>query len=87
MIWFREIWRSKLKFGMLAVAVVFYGLACTPLSGPVGLGDLGNGQYVGKIVFGAIAAYAVLAHLERLVAEGRVKSDGGLTLQATFAPA
>lgn len=48
---------------MLIVAVVFYGLACTPLSGPVGLGDLGNGQYVGKIVFGAVAAYAILAPL------------------------
>lgn len=33
------------------------------------------------------AAYAVLAHLERLVAEGRVKSEGGVTLQATFTPA
>lgn len=48
---------------MLAVAVVAYGLACTPLAGPVGLGDLANGQYVGKIVFGAIAAYAILAPL------------------------
>lgn len=48
---------------MLAVAVVSYGLACTPLSGPVGMGDLANWQYVGKIVFGAIAAYAILAPL------------------------
>ena len=48
---------------MLGVAVVFYGLACTPLGGPVGLGDLNNWQYVGKMVFGAVAAYAVLAPL------------------------
>ncbi|MFT3660874.1 MAG: acyltransferase [Gordonia sp. (in: high G+C Gram-positive bacteria)] len=48
---------------MLAVAVVFYALACTPLAGPVGLGDLSDWQYVGKMVFGAIAAYAVLAPL------------------------
>lgn len=54
---------------MLVVAIVFYGLACTPLGGPVGLGDLADWQYLGKIVFGAIAAYAILAPL--VCADGR----------------
>ncbi|MFZ2511145.1 MAG: acyltransferase [Gordonia sp. (in: high G+C Gram-positive bacteria)] len=48
---------------MLVVAAVSYGLSCTPLAGPVGMGDLGNWQYVGKIVLGAIAAYAIIAPL------------------------
>ncbi|GAC58729.1 hypothetical protein GOHSU_47_00150 [Gordonia hirsuta DSM 44140 = NBRC 16056] len=48
---------------MFAVAGISYGLACTPLAGPVGMGDLDNAQYVGKMVLGAIAAYAILAPL------------------------
>ncbi|WP_344780269.1 acyltransferase [Gordonia caeni] len=64
---------------MLAVAVVFYGLACTPLSGPVGLGDLGNGQYVGKIVFGAVAAYAILAPLVCSAGPFRFLDSGPMT--------
>ncbi|MFM9377126.1 acyltransferase family protein [Gordonia sp. VNK21] len=48
---------------MLAVFVIAYGLACTPLAGPTGLGTLSDGAYLGKIVLGAIAAYALLAPL------------------------
>ncbi|WP_298443443.1 acyltransferase [Gordonia sp. (in: high G+C Gram-positive bacteria)] len=64
---------------MLVVAVVAYGLACTPLGGPVGLGDLSNRQYVGKIVFGAVAAYAVLAPLVCSAGPFRLLDSGPMT--------
>ncbi|MFT3901296.1 MAG: acyltransferase [Gordonia sp. (in: high G+C Gram-positive bacteria)] len=48
---------------MLAVVVVAYGLACTPLAGPVGMGELSAPRFATKILLGAIAAYAVLAPL------------------------
>lgn len=48
---------------MLAVFVVAYGLACTPIAGPVGLGEMTHGTYVVKMALGAVAAYAVLAPL------------------------
>ena len=48
---------------MFAVFVVAYGLACTPIAGPTGLGDLENWQYAVKILLGAIGAYAILAPL------------------------
>lgn len=48
---------------MLAVFVVAYGLACTPIAGPVGLGDMTHGTYLVKMLLGAVAAYAVLAPL------------------------
>ncbi len=48
---------------MAAVFVVSYGLACTPIAGPVGLGDMTHATYVIKMALGAVAAYAVLAPL------------------------
>ena len=56
---------------MLAVFVVAYGLACTPIAGPVGLGDMTHATYLVKMLLGAVAAYAVLAPL--------VLSDGPFT--------
>ncbi len=64
---------------MLGVAVVAYGLACTPLAGPVGMGDLANMQYVGKMVLGAIAAYAVLAPLVCSAGPFRFLNSGPMT--------
>ncbi|MGB3698764.1 MAG: acyltransferase [Gordonia sp. (in: high G+C Gram-positive bacteria)] len=54
---------------MLAVFVAAYALACTPLAGPVGLGDMTHLSYVAKMVLGAVAALAVLAPL--VLGEGR----------------
>ncbi|ALG87047.1 acyltransferase family protein [Gordonia phthalatica] len=48
---------------MLGVFVIAYGLACTPIAGPVGLGDMTHATYVVKMLLGAVAAYAVLAPL------------------------
>ncbi|NMO02475.1 acyltransferase [Gordonia sp. TBRC 11910] len=52
--------RRGLMFGLF---VVGYGLACTPLAGPTGLGAVSSGQFVGKILLGAICGYAILAPL------------------------
>lgn len=65
---------------MLVVAVVSYGLSCTPLAGPVGMGDLGNGQYVGKIVLGAIAAFAIIAPLVCATGPFRFLNSGPMIL-------
>lgn len=70
---------SARRWWMLAVAVVAYGLACTPLAGPVGLGDLANGQYVGKIALGAIGAYAILAPLVCSPGPFRFLTSGPMT--------
>ncbi|MFW0783103.1 acyltransferase [Gordonia sp. CPCC 206044] len=48
---------------MLAVLVIAYALACTPLAGPTGLGDLAAWQFAVKMVLGAICGFAVLAPL------------------------
>ena len=48
---------------MAAVFLVAYGLACTPIAGPVGLGEMTHATYVIKMLLGAVAAYAVLAPL------------------------
>lgn len=48
---------------MLGLFVVAYGLACTPIAGPVGLGDMTHATYLVKMLLGAVAAYAVLAPL------------------------
>lgn len=48
---------------MLAVFVVAYCSACTPLAGPVGMGELSPVRFATKIALGAIGAYAVLAPL------------------------
>ncbi len=69
---------------MFGVAVVSYGLACTPLAGPVGMGDLANAQYVGKMVLGAIAAYAILAPLVCNPGPFRLLDSGPMTLLGTW---
>ncbi|RUP38097.1 MULTISPECIES: acyltransferase family protein [unclassified Gordonia (in: high G+C Gram-positive bacteria)] len=48
---------------MLAVFVLAYGLACTPLAGPVGMGELSALGFATKILLGAIGAFAILAPL------------------------
>ncbi|GED99273.1 acyltransferase [Gordonia crocea] len=48
---------------MLLVFLVAYGLACTPLAGPVGMGELSAAGFATKIGLGAIGAYAILAPL------------------------
>ncbi|GAA4641064.1 acyltransferase family protein [Gordonia humi] len=48
---------------MLAVLVIAYGLACTPLAGPVGLAPMSDPQYAAKMFLGAVGAYAILAPL------------------------
>ncbi|QHN27973.1 acyltransferase family protein [Gordonia pseudamarae] len=48
---------------MAAVFVVAYALACTPLAGPTGLGELTHLQFATKMVLGAIVGYALLAPL------------------------
>ncbi|MEO9326342.1 acyltransferase family protein [Gordonia aurantiaca] len=50
----------RLMFGLLAVA---YGLACTRLAGPTGLGDVTNVEFATKMVLGALCGYALLAPL------------------------
>ncbi|GAC67230.1 putative acyltransferase [Gordonia soli NBRC 108243] len=54
---------SGRRWLMFAVLVVAYGLACTPIAGPTGLGDLHQWQFAVKMVLGAICAYAILAPL------------------------
>jgi len=49
-----------LMFGLLAVA---YGLACTRLAGPTGLGDVTNTEFATKMVLGGLCGYALLAPL------------------------
>ena len=48
---------------MAAVFVVSYALACTPLAGPTGLGELTHLQFATKMVLGAVVGYALLAPL------------------------
>ncbi|MYR07161.1 acyltransferase family protein [Gordonia sp. SID5947] len=48
---------------MAAVLVVAYVLACTPLAGPTGLGNLSPLQFATKMVLGAVCGLAVLAPL------------------------
>lgn len=48
---------------MFAVFVIAYGLACTPLAGPTGLGDLSNVQFATKMVLGGLVGFALLAPL------------------------
>ena len=48
---------------MFAVFVIAYGLASTPLAGPVGLAPMNDAQYAAKMVLGGIGAYAILAPL------------------------
>ncbi|WOC12494.1 acyltransferase family protein [Gordonia sp. MP11Mi] len=48
---------------MFAVLVIAYGLASTPLAGPVGLAPMNDPQYAAKMVLGGICAYAILAPL------------------------
>lgn len=48
---------------MFAVFVIAYGLASTPLAGPVGLAPMNDPQYAAKMLLGGIGAYAVLAPL------------------------
>ncbi len=54
---------SARRVPMFALLVVAYGLACTPLAGPTGLGDLSAWQFVAKMVLGALCGYALLAPL------------------------
>ncbi|MGO3326816.1 acyltransferase family protein [Gordonia sp. (in: high G+C Gram-positive bacteria)] len=48
---------------MIAVLVIAYGLASTPLAGPVGLAPMNDPQYAAKMVLGGLGAYAILAPL------------------------
>ncbi|MGV9825997.1 acyltransferase family protein [Gordonia sp. NPDC003429] len=48
---------------MFVVLVIAYGLACTRLAGPTGLGDLAPWQFAVKVVLGAVCAFALLAPL------------------------
>ncbi|MFW0794230.1 acyltransferase [Gordonia sp. CPCC 205515] len=62
--WMRAVVRvSSRRWLMVAVLVIAYGLACTPLAGPTGLGDLAAWQFAIKILLGAICGYAILAPL------------------------
>ncbi|WP_119033336.1 acyltransferase family protein [Gordonia rubripertincta] len=54
---------SANRWLMLGVLVVAYGLACTRLAGPTGLGDVTNIEFVTKMVLGALCGYALLAPL------------------------
>ncbi len=54
---------SANRWLMLGVLVVAYGLACTRLAGPTGLGDVSNIEFVTKMVLGALCGYALLAPL------------------------
>jgi len=54
---------SSNRLLMLAVFAVAFGLACTPLAGPVGMGELSAAGFATKILLGAIGAYAILAPL------------------------
>ncbi|GAA1482052.1 acyltransferase [Gordonia sinesedis] len=48
---------------MAGVFVISYGLACTPLAGPTGLGVLSSWQFAVKMALGAVCAFALLAPL------------------------
>ena len=48
---------------MAVVFVVAYGLACTPIAGPTGLGVLAPWQFAVKMALGAICGFALLAPL------------------------
>lgn len=48
---------------MLVVFVIAYGLACTPIAGPTGLGVLAPWQFAVKMALGAICGFALLAPL------------------------
>ena len=48
---------------MFAVFAIAYGLACTPLAGPVGLAPMGDAQYAAKMFLGGVGAFAILAPL------------------------
>nr|WP_238423144.1 acyltransferase [Gordonia sp. 'Campus'] len=48
---------------MLAVLVGAYGLACTRLAGPTGLGEVTEIEFATKMVLGALCGYALLAPL------------------------
>lgn len=61
--WSRVCELSSHRLLMFAVFVVAYGLACTPLAGPVGMGELSALAFATKILLGAVGAYAVLAPL------------------------
>lgn len=54
---------SSNRPAMLGLFAASYGLACTPLAGPVGLAPLESWQFALKMLLGAIGAYAVLAPL------------------------
>lgn len=51
------------RWVMAALLLVAYLLACTPIAGPTGLGDLAPWQFAVKMVLGAICGFAVLAPL------------------------
>ena len=61
--WFAVTGVLLLATLMAAVFVVAYALACTPLAGPTGLGELTHLQFATKMVLGAIVGYALLAPL------------------------
>lgn len=54
---------SRRRRLMFVVFVVAYGLACTPLAGPTGLGEVTSVEFVVKIGLGAVCGYAILAPL------------------------
>lgn len=54
---------------MLVVFVVAYGLACTPIAGPTGLGVLAPWQFAVKMALGAICGFTLLAPL--ICSDGR----------------
>ncbi|GAC78947.1 hypothetical protein GM1_005_01300 [Gordonia malaquae NBRC 108250] len=56
---------------MFVVFVVAYGLASTPIAGPVGLAPMSDAQYAAKMLLGGIGAYAVLAPL--VLGDGRFR--------------
>lgn len=60
----RALERAGARRGpMLAVFVVAYGLACTPIAGPTGLGVLAPWQFATKMTLGAVCGFAILAPL------------------------
>lgn len=65
---------------MAVVAVVAYALACTPLAGPTGLGEVSTGAFIGKTVLGAVLAYALMAPL--VLADGRHRFLDSAPMQA-----
>lgn len=54
---------SARRWLMFVILVLAYVLACTPVAGPTGLGDLAAWQFAVKIALGAICGYAILAPL------------------------